>query len=75
MMGNSAYIQFAALKINDLRQGVNGGELFRFCNQFKEKLFLHNIGIHEDVAVFCVSVVRLDREHTFLFVQIQNIAF
>ena len=44
-----------------------------FIYQFEEKLFCHYICIHENVSVFCITAVRLDRKYTFLLIDIQCI--
>ena len=44
-----------------------------FFDQFNEKLFIHNVCIHEDVAFLSASTVLFDGFNTFLFIQVQNI--
>ena len=73
-MRYAADIQFSAGCVYDLWKRDHGGHLSCFMYQFDEKIFLHDIGIHENVAVLCASAVLLDGFHTLLFVQVQDIA-
>ena len=43
-------------------------------DQIQKQLLLHDIGIHENIAAFCIAVVRLNGENTLLLVQSQDIA-
>ena len=44
-----------------------------FFDKLNEKLFFHNVSIHEDVAFLSASTVLFDGFNTFLFIQVQNI--
>ena len=39
VVGNTAHIQFCALKVNNLRQCINGRQLSCLGNQIQEELF------------------------------------
>ena len=73
-MRNRTHIQIMALLVNDINERIHSGHLVGLCNEVEEKIFLHYIGIHENVFVLRVSAVRLDRVNTFLFVDVQSIA-
>ena len=45
--------------------------LFCFVDQFDEQIFLHNISIHEDIFILCISVILFQRKNSFLLVQVQ----
>ena len=55
-------------------QCIYGRQLASFIDQIQEDLFFHYIGVHENISVFYISMVWFQRQHTFLFVQIQHLA-
>src|SRR5699024_7105810 len=73
-MGRAADIQLTAGGVYNVCQGVHGGHFLCLINQIDEQFFFHDIGVHEDIPVFGVSAILLDRENAFLLVQIQSIA-
>ena len=73
LVGNTTDIQSFAFVIQDICQSVHGGKFFGFFNQTDEEFCLHHTGIHVDILVFLITMVRFDGINTFLTVQIQNI--
>ena len=71
---NTTDIQISKRSCYDLRQSVHGRDLFGFFDEVNEKLFVHDIGIHEDIAFLSTSAVLFDGFDTFLLVQVQDIA-
>ena len=69
-VGITTDIQLGALNIDDLRQSINRRKLLCFFDQFNKQILFHDISIHEDVAVFSSATVALNRENTFLLVQV-----
>ena len=68
----AADIQAVMLKIQDISQIEDGGMLLRITDQLDQHLLLHDIGIHEDVAVRDRSIIEMNGLHTLLTIQIQN---
>ena len=72
-MGNTTDIKLSCKTVDNLWQSVHGRDLSGFFDKLNEKLFFHNVSIHEDVAFLSASTVLFDGFNTFLFIQVQNI--
>ena len=70
---NTSDIQILGRCIDDLWKSIHGRNFSCLTNKFNEELFLHNIGIHENIALLSTSTIQLNRFNTFLFVQVQDI--
>ena len=74
LVSNRTDIQLCALRADDLSQRVGGGDALRFLDELDEEVFLHDIGLCEDVLVLRVAEVALDRLNTLLAVQVEDVA-
>ena len=73
-MSHTAHIQLAADLIDHIRQCEHGRKLTGLVNEIDEEFRLHHICIHENIAVLRITMVRLQREHTLLLVEIEHLA-
>ena len=72
-MCNAADVQSFAFIIQDVCQCIHGRKILGFFDQADEKLCFHNTGIHINILILLITMIRFDGFHTFLAVQSQNI--
>ena len=71
---NAPYIELATFFVDDIGECEHRRHFLCLVDKLDEQLCLHDISIHENIAVLYISMVRLDRKYALLFVQVQDVA-
>ena len=71
---NAPYIELATFFVDDIGECEHRRHFLCLVDKLDEQLCLHDISIHENIAVLYISVVRFNRKYALLLVQVQDIA-
>ena len=71
---NAPYIELATFFVDDIGECEHRRHFLCLVDKLNEQLCLHDISIHENIAVLYISVVRFNRKYALLLVQVQDVA-